>query len=199
MDLMKGLVYVSNLLQEALGIALGQMSLTPNEEYNDSYYTKYTYENLEGIYDWITQALQCGSGALRMPARSARGLKPWPSPALYAKPGRSFLTSRRRPSNPDDGVAASECTLRSLACIHATCPLLAIVVPPPSLLTVDGRLVQPTLALQPETLRQNPLEKCPQKPTAGGGSCASSSCARAACLSFSGWKFRCVRKAVHGP
>ena len=58
MDLMKGLVYVSNLLQEALGIALGQMSLTPNDEYNDSYYTKYTYENLESLYDWITSSLQ---------------------------------------------------------------------------------------------------------------------------------------------
>ena len=51
-------VYGSNLLVGALQTTVGQLSPTPNDEYNDSYYTKYTYENLEDMYNWITQALQ---------------------------------------------------------------------------------------------------------------------------------------------
>ena len=58
MTVMKWLLHTSNLAVSALQIALNQGTLSPNDVYSTYYYTKYTYENLEGIYDWITQALQ---------------------------------------------------------------------------------------------------------------------------------------------
>ena len=55
---LKGLVYVSNLAVEALEITLSLRELNPNEEYNDSYYTSFTYENLASAIPWITESLQ---------------------------------------------------------------------------------------------------------------------------------------------
>ncbi|EJK46009.1 hypothetical protein THAOC_35347, partial [Thalassiosira oceanica] len=54
----KALLYTSNLVVEALSMTLGQLSLTPNDEYNDSYYTESTWTNLQKTIPWITQSLQ---------------------------------------------------------------------------------------------------------------------------------------------
>jgi len=55
---MKVLVYAANVAVGALQTTLGQMSITPNEEFNDSYYTTSTYKNLALAIPWITQSLQ---------------------------------------------------------------------------------------------------------------------------------------------
>ena len=58
MGIMKGLLYATNLAVEALALTLGQLSPTPNDTYNDSYYNKATYQNLAAAIPWITQSLQ---------------------------------------------------------------------------------------------------------------------------------------------
>ncbi|EJK70191.1 hypothetical protein THAOC_08471, partial [Thalassiosira oceanica] len=58
MAVMKVLVYAANLAVGALQTTVGQMSLTANDEYNDSYYTTSTYKNLALAIPWITQSLQ---------------------------------------------------------------------------------------------------------------------------------------------
>jgi len=58
MAVMKVLVYAANVAVGALQTTLGQMSITPNEEFNDSYYTTSTYKNLALAIPWITQSLQ---------------------------------------------------------------------------------------------------------------------------------------------
>ncbi|EJK59732.1 hypothetical protein THAOC_20011 [Thalassiosira oceanica] len=58
MAVMKVLVYAANLAVGALQTTVGQMSLTANDEYNDSYYTTSTYQNLALAIPWITQSLQ---------------------------------------------------------------------------------------------------------------------------------------------
>ncbi|EJK63594.1 hypothetical protein THAOC_15735 [Thalassiosira oceanica] len=58
MAVMKVLVYAANVAVGALQTTLGQMSITPNEEFNDSYYTNSTYYNLALAIPWITQSLQ---------------------------------------------------------------------------------------------------------------------------------------------
>mmetsp|Transcript_27072 Transcript_27072/g.61710 ORF Transcript_27072/g.61710 Transcript_27072/m.61710 type:complete len:1967 (+) Transcript_27072:236-6136(+) len=57
MAVMKVLVYAANVAVGALQTTLGQMSITPNEEFNDSYYTTYTYKNLKATIPWVTQSL----------------------------------------------------------------------------------------------------------------------------------------------
>ncbi|EJK71698.1 hypothetical protein THAOC_06837 [Thalassiosira oceanica] len=54
----KALLYTSNLAVEALSMTLSQLSLTPNDEYNESYYTESTWTNLQSAIPWITQSLQ---------------------------------------------------------------------------------------------------------------------------------------------
>jgi len=58
MAFMKGLLYATNLVVQALAIALSQLSPTPNDTYNNSYYNKATYQNLAAAIPWITQSLQ---------------------------------------------------------------------------------------------------------------------------------------------
>ena len=58
MKIMKWLLHTSNLAVGALQAALNQFTLSPNDAYDQYYYTKYTYENLENIYKWSTQSLQ---------------------------------------------------------------------------------------------------------------------------------------------
>ena len=54
----KGILYISNLAVEALSMALSQLSLTPNEAYNDLYYSQSTWTNLQATIPWLTQSLQ---------------------------------------------------------------------------------------------------------------------------------------------
>ncbi|EJK74968.1 hypothetical protein THAOC_03325, partial [Thalassiosira oceanica] len=58
MLVVRGLLFVANLAVEAMSLIVGQKSLSPNEEYNDSYYTKSTWTNLEAAIPWMTQSLQ---------------------------------------------------------------------------------------------------------------------------------------------
>ena len=58
MTIARAVVYEVNLLVEALQLALTQRSISPNEVYNDSYYTTSTYNNLAKAIPWITESLQ---------------------------------------------------------------------------------------------------------------------------------------------
>ena len=58
MDILKGILYVSNLAVEALSLAMSQLSLTPNQAYNGYYYSMYTFQNLAVFQSWVSQSLQ---------------------------------------------------------------------------------------------------------------------------------------------
>ena len=58
MTIAKGAVFVTNLLEEALGLWMQKLAFPGKYQWDQYYYTVSTWTNLQSLSDWMTQSLQ---------------------------------------------------------------------------------------------------------------------------------------------